>query len=491
MVISASSHLLTSGQVKSLSMTMVLVFGIMFMLFLSSKVGFIAAATNLFPIVTVFGVMGWLGIELSMFTSLVASIAIGLAVDDTIHYLVRYNREFREDLDDRKALRTTLEHVGRPIIFTTVTIGLGFSILLLSGFKATAVFGVLMVVTMVSALVGDMILLPSLMLHVELITLWDLVKLKLGTEPRHGIPLLQNMTRTEVHYICMAGALKQIGANEVLFRKGEQSDSMYAVIAGKMDVVDHAVNAPVGGSRGFQKTLTTLKAGDVVGEMGLLRSVPRSATVIAREPGELLQINLKMIQRLQWLYPPTAHKFFFNLMTILCDRVERVSHCLYEASRVDDLTGLCNRTSFMEILDKEANRSHRYQADLSLCLIRISGDDGAATACFDPDAPVLQAMAEAIAGHLRKCDTLGRLDARTFALLLPQTPPAQAVIILDRMQALMAARGLSVSENGLKLSIGLAGLTSTGVKPADRCCSGHRTAWKRLPRSTAPQPHSV
>ena len=105
MVISASSHRLTSGQVKSLAMTMVLVFGIMFVLFLSSKVGMVAIVPNLFPVIVNFGVMGWLGIELSMFTSLIASIAIGLAVDDTIHYLFRYNQEFRIDLDDRRALR--------------------------------------------------------------------------------------------------------------------------------------------------------------------------------------------------------------------------------------------------------------------------------------------------------------------------------------------------------------------------------------------------
>ncbi|MBT8370025.1 MAG: MMPL family transporter, partial [Deltaproteobacteria bacterium] len=132
MVISESSHQITSGQVKSLSITMVIVFGIMFLLFLSGKVGLIAIVPNLFPIIINFGIMGWLGIELSLFTSLIASIAIGLAVDDTIHYLVRYNREFRKDLDDRRALRETLRHIGRPIIFTTLTISIGFSVMAMS-----------------------------------------------------------------------------------------------------------------------------------------------------------------------------------------------------------------------------------------------------------------------------------------------------------------------------------------------------------------------
>jgi len=450
-VISASSHLLTRGQIKSLALTMALVFGIMFLLFLSSKVGVIAATTNLFPIVVVFGTMGWLGIELSLFTGLVASIAIGLAVDDTIHYLVRFNREFRKNLNDREALRSTLKHVGRPILFTTLTISIGFSILLVSGFKATAVFGILMVVTMLSALVGDMVLLPSLMMHVELITLWDLVKLKLGTEPGHGIPLFQNMSRTEVHYICMAGALRQIDAGQTLFRKGEKSDSMYAVISGQLDVFDHAVDEKTGQPKGLTKHLSTLSAGDVVGEMGMLRAAPRSATIRAVVSGELLQINLKMIQRLQWLYPPTAHKFFFNLMTILCDRVEHISHCLYETSVVDDLTGLCNRQSLLACLEKETHRSHRYGSNLSLCLIRVGKRKDIDDVHGELHPEQLKRVTDVIFDQLRKSDTLGRMDERTFALVMPETASKKAEGIRRRLKESLVKKKILTPDNGLKI----------------------------------------
>lgn len=177
MVIAASSHLITIGQVKSLAISLVLIFGIMVALFVSSKVGLIAVIPNLFPILVNFGLMGLLGIPLSVATSLIASVAIGLAVDDTIHYLVRYNTEFKKDLDKDRAMRETIQAVGRPILFTSLTIGLGFSVLMFSHFQPTAVFGLLMVITTVSALVGDLILLPALMLHVELVTAWDLMKM--------------------------------------------------------------------------------------------------------------------------------------------------------------------------------------------------------------------------------------------------------------------------------------------------------------------------
>jgi predicted RND superfamily exporter protein len=177
MAVSASGHQLTAGQLKSISVGLILIFGIMFLMFLSARVGLIAILPNCFPIIVNFGLMGWLGIKLSIATSLIASIAIGLAVDDTIHYLHRYNREFKKDLDKDRALRDTIMSVGRPIVFTTITISIGFFILVFSSFKPTAVFGLLMVLTMLAAIVGDLIILPSLMLHVELITAWDLLKL--------------------------------------------------------------------------------------------------------------------------------------------------------------------------------------------------------------------------------------------------------------------------------------------------------------------------
>jgi len=461
MVISESSRQLTRGQVKSLSITMVLVFGIMFLLFLSSKVGLIAIVPNLFPIVVNFGIMGWFGVELSMVTSLIASIAIGLAVDDTIHYLVRYNREFKKDLDDKRALKDTIKHMGKPIIFTTLTISVGFSILAFSSFKPTAVFGVMMVITMVSALVGDLILLPSLLLRVEIVTLWDMIRLKLGEEPEHRIPLFKGLSRTEIHYIIMAGTLKKIKSGDILFRKGDPSDSMCAIISGTMDVVDPSSDdedKPLG----VQKRIARLTAGDVLGEMGLLRSAPRSATIIAAEPGEFLQINLKMIKRLQWLYPPTAQKFFFNLMTILCDRLETATQCITEGSLVDDITGWYNRKGFLKILETEAHRSRRYKEALSLCLMKIGLEFADLNMSYDIKDRNFRSLGEALSEIIRNSDTLGRLDEQTFALLMPQTPVREAGPACNRLKERLLAKRLETDGIKLSVTIGLAELDYEG-----------------------------
>ncbi len=456
MAIAASSHQVTIGQIKSLSITMILVFGIMFILFLSSKVGLIAIIPNLFPIIINFGIMGWLGIELSLVTSLIASIAIGLAVDDTIHYLARYNQEFRKDLDDQRAIRDTLHHVGRPITFTTITICVGFSVLLFSSFKPTAIFGVMMMITALSALIGDLILLPSLIRHVELVTLWDLVRLKLGEEPRRGIPLFKDLSRTQIHYILMAGSLINIDTDEILFHKGDASDSMYTIISGTVDVYDPVRDDELEYQSESRILVNQLKTGDVLGEMGFLRSVPRSATVIATSPAELLKINWKMIKRLQWLYPLTAQKFFLNLMGIVCDRLESLTECFAEIKMQDDIRDLCSKGNFLKILDMEICRSQSQHTSLSLCFMKLNFEN---TPSARPAVEqIIIHLGKSFAREIRSWDTLSRYGRKTFALLLPQLSFDEAQRLCNRFKSISDGYKDKSGDGRLQIAFGLAEL---------------------------------
>ena len=469
-VISESSYILTEGQVKSLTLTLLLIFGIMFLFFLSGKVGLIAIVPNCFPIIVNFGLMGWLGIELSVATSLVASIAIGLAVDDTIHYLVRYNREFKKDLDKRRALRDTIQNVGRPIIFTTFTIGLGFAILIFSHFKPTAVFGLMMVITMASALVADLIILPSLMTHVELVTLWDLLRLKLGKDPEKGIPLFRGLSSTQVHYILLAGTLKTYEKGEVLFRKGETSDSMFAIISGELEVLDTLDDTDPEGLHGNNKFIRTLGVGDVVGEMGMVRSTKRSATVIATTLTEMLQINDRMIKRLQWLYPPTAQKFFFNLMSIICDKLEFTTQCLSDVTTTDSLTGLQNRDSFLGVLEKEVARSKRYDTDLSLFLMDLDNLKGV-NASYGPETGdrILSEVGQFVLERVRSSDQACRYDGQQFAVMLVNSPLAIAQTVCERFRHELSEKAFETHSSPLYItvSIGFASLNRDPGKSAN------------------------
>jgi hypothetical protein len=288
-------------------------------------VGLIAVLPNLIPIVFLFGIMGWLQIKLSLVTSLIAGIAIGIAVDDTVHYLTTYNRALKKDWNRTSAMERTVLEVGRPVAFTSFCIIAGFSVLMFSSFQPTAVFGLLMVITMLTDFFGNLLILPSLMLHVELVTVWDLLRIRMGKDPQKAIPLFKGLSRRQVRRVILAGLMETFAEDEAVFRKGDPGDSMYAVVSGEVKVVD--------GAEEKETVIAVMGRGEVFGEMGMIRSRPRTATVVATKESELLKVNQRMLKRLHWLFPLAAQKFFLNLVVILCDRLEIMTLKYLEGSR--------------------------------------------------------------------------------------------------------------------------------------------------------------
>jgi predicted RND superfamily exporter protein len=108
--------------------------------------------------------MGLLDIPLNIATAPVAAIALGIAIDDTIHFLVRFKREFNRGRNYSKAIENTLRSVGKPILVTTIVLTAGFCIFLFSNFQPTQNLGVLISFAVVSAVFADLIVLPVLLL---------------------------------------------------------------------------------------------------------------------------------------------------------------------------------------------------------------------------------------------------------------------------------------------------------------------------------------
>ena len=135
--------------------------------FRSLRIGLIAMVPNLSPVVLTLGVMGWLGIPLDYNKLFVAVVAIGIAVDDTIHLVSRYHYEFERSRDYEQALRASLEEVGRALFITSVALVLGFLCLTFSVMASSITFGVLLAVTVLVALVADFLLMPALVLTFE------------------------------------------------------------------------------------------------------------------------------------------------------------------------------------------------------------------------------------------------------------------------------------------------------------------------------------
>ena len=140
------------------------VISIMMVVFLGSlRIGLISMIPNLAPIIITLGVMGWLGVPLGLFTMLIGSIAIGLAVDDTIHFMHNYRRYHHETGNVEIAVRKTLLGTGRAMLVTSIVLSLGFIIYLMSTLTNLINFGWLVAMAIMLALLADLFLAPALM----------------------------------------------------------------------------------------------------------------------------------------------------------------------------------------------------------------------------------------------------------------------------------------------------------------------------------------
>ncbi len=126
--------------------------------------GLLSMIPNVFPALTLFGVLGWLGRPLDIGSIMTASVAMGIAVDDTLHFLTFYQRELDSGLGRIKAIRSSYEHCGRAMIQTTVICGGGIAVFSFSHFVPTAGFAWMTMLLLAAALVGDLVVLPALLL---------------------------------------------------------------------------------------------------------------------------------------------------------------------------------------------------------------------------------------------------------------------------------------------------------------------------------------
>ena len=163
-MVNAMSDLITSGQIKSFGCAFIAISLMMIIVLRSFKLGLISMVPNLFPVLIAIGFMGYAGIYLSMALVTFGAIIIGIAVDDTIHFFVRFRREFRRTGTYEKALKASLLTVGRPITFTTITLVAGFSVFALSDISNIGDFGLMAGFAILWALLADFFLAPAMIL---------------------------------------------------------------------------------------------------------------------------------------------------------------------------------------------------------------------------------------------------------------------------------------------------------------------------------------
>ena len=159
---------LFSSQIKSFGMVLVSIFAMFLILFRSFKLSIVGIIPNIFASSFILGFIGLAGIPLDIMTITIAAITIGIAVDNTIHYLYKAQNNFSKKMTLNQSLENSHQTVGQAVLTTSLTIAFGFSVLCLSNFIPTILFGLFTALAMIIAMLGVLITLPAGLMRIKL-----------------------------------------------------------------------------------------------------------------------------------------------------------------------------------------------------------------------------------------------------------------------------------------------------------------------------------
>lgn len=297
------------GQAASLSVLGLLLLLIVAVIFLSFKASLLTVACNLLPALLLFVAMGLFGIPLNIGTCMVAAVTLGIVIDDTLHLTLRYNRNLRRLKEEVSALQATLSEEFRPVTTSSLALAGGFLVLGFSSFSPVAWFGWLSALVIITALIVDLALTPLLLANMKLITLWDVIGMRLRQQLLSQSPVFQGMSRWQAKKLVLLADMETHPAGTKVISEGESSDQMYVIIEGEMQVSRHSQQGPV--------TLKILQPGDVFGEIALVAKTVRTADVFAVTDIKVLTFSQDSLERLQRWNPFLSSRLFLNLSRIL------------------------------------------------------------------------------------------------------------------------------------------------------------------------------
>ncbi|MBI4970122.1 MAG: MMPL family transporter [Rhodospirillales bacterium] len=309
LMVNRSAEGLIENQADSLVWVILVILVLMALLYQSILAGLVSMIPNVIPIAICFGTMGLLGIPLNPGTASVAAVALGIAVDDTIHFFSSYLQACRHEPDPDKSISDTLRGESIPVIATTVALALGFVILVFSNFTIVAQYGALSAYTMIVAVFTDLFLTPALLRGVRLVGLWDVLAARAETAVLKKSPLFEGMSPRAIKKAVLLSTLDQHKAGATIVAEGEEKRSMYLVLSGTAEV------------RHQDKLIRTLAPGDIFGEVGYVGAAKRTATVRALEDVELLVLDAATSRQATLMHPFISNRLSLNISRILGQRL--------------------------------------------------------------------------------------------------------------------------------------------------------------------------
>ncbi|MBF0265738.1 MAG: MMPL family transporter [Gammaproteobacteria bacterium] len=421
-----ASDYMARAQAESLILMTITIFIIISVLFFNFKAGLVAIVPNIIPIVVLFGVMGFFGIPLNTGTAMTAAIALGICVDDTMHFMVRYHHEIKKNINDSNILHNTVKNEATAILSTSVALAMGFAVMAVSSFPPIAHFGILSAFVIILALLATFVITPVMLSMTSLVSIWDMISLSINKEVLNNSPLFKNMSELQVRKTIALCQVNDYDKDVVVIHQGDEDNHFYVLLDGEVSVsiVDET------GSRNY---LNTLQSGEVFGEIAFSSRQTRTADVISDTKVSLLLFNVKSMSRIARLYPRVANTLLINLSFILGSRISSI----FQISNMthDDYSGALKRNFFETFMNKEIANANRYKESLCLLLFRLNP-----LLDSDDEKTKLVIMERVISKHAAKVilatrtvDTFARWNSNIFAVLMPKTTMAQARVVANRI----------------------------------------------------------
>ena len=296
------------GQLKSVLLILTFFVVIVSFLFTDLRVGLLAALPNVFPVIILFGVMGYAGIPLNIGTTMAAAIAIGIAVDDTLHFMLRYNQELRNSKSQSLAMQNTIYDEALPVVSTSVALSVGFLVFAQSGFAPVAQFGQLSALVIITALLADFIITPLAMGSLRLVTLWDVLTPRVREEIIPHSPLFRDMRPWQIRKFVLSSTLLDYEPGEYVYRQDGDSKALYLVMKG---VVEITVPRRTPGSK--DPVVDQFGSGQIFGDVALLADIPRKTDAVALTHTTLMVLTREAINTATHFHPFIASRLFLNL----------------------------------------------------------------------------------------------------------------------------------------------------------------------------------
>lgn len=313
LMVNSAAESLMVAQVKALALLMVLIFLIMSIMFTSFKGGMIALVPAIIPIALMFGIMGYLDIPLNPGTAMVAVIAIGIAIDGTIHLLARYNELCRRTSDYVEAVNNAVNDEAPPLIVSSIALAFGFGVLIFSNFTIVAQFGALAAATMLFSIFANLLITPILMTRIRLIGLYQILAMSIDRDVLDNSPLLQNMSNYQRRKAILISELHEFEKGELLVEQDTIGRNMHLILSGEAEVIRE--------DGGESRSLAILKPGQVFGEVGYIRETERTANVVATEKVSALRFDYERMEKDLKFFPNIVAKLNFNISHILGERL--------------------------------------------------------------------------------------------------------------------------------------------------------------------------